>query len=195
MRRRWHEHSPIRYSTPTLKLLLLSVGTLGLAGIVKMAEISINIFFTTLELSGHLNFSAYVYVMLALAVMFIIVAVIERATRKDERQIKYLIIKRLCKYEYGNPLRLKDGELEPKVHVERADIGYRVRVTCPSAEFEKVSSLESVISDCLKGRFEGYAVVSKEEDVASRYVDYYIDNEEENSKRQTVYHSLEDMMR
>ena len=185
----------MRYSTPTLKFLLLSVGALGLAGFIKLAEMTSNLFIVALGRSEHLSGSSYVYVILAFAVSFIIVAIVERVTRSDERHIRYLIIKRLCKYEYGNPLRLRDGELEPKVQVQKADIGYRVRVACPSADFEKVASLESVISDCLRGRFEGLAVVSKEEDVACRYVDYFLDDEEANAVRQTVYHSLEDMRR
>ena len=193
--RRWYKRSLVRYSTPTLKFLLLSVGALGLAGFTKLAEMTSNLFIAALGRSEHLNWASYVYVILAFAMTFVIVAIVERVTRSDERHIRYLIIKRLCKYKYGNPLHLKDGELEPKIQVHKTDIGYRVRVSCPSVEFEKVASLDTVISDCLRGRFEGFSVVGKEEDVACRYVDYFLDDEEANAEKQTVYHSLEDMKR
>lgn len=193
--RRWRENAPLRYSTPTLKFLLLGSGALGLSAVIKLAEYGLNTVRDVFEISGHADFSLYIYGCIVVASLLVVLAVVEHVTRSDVRQIRYMVIRRLCKYKYGNPLKLKDGELEPKVQVQSQDYGYRVRVTCSSAEFNKVASLESVISDCLIGKFDGYAVTGKEEDVASRYVDYYLDNEAVNSEKQDVYNSLEDMRR
>ena len=191
--RRWKERSLIRYSTPTLKFLLLGVGALGLSGVVKLVEYMLNVLRNTFELPGHTNLSTYIHIMIVIAALAIVLIIVERATRSDVRQIRYMVIRRLCKYKYGNPLQLQDGEIEPKVEVKEQDHGYRIRVSCPSAEFEKVASLESTLSDCLTGKFNGFAVIAKSEDVASRYVDYFIENEAENSGKQEIYNSLEDM--
>ena len=193
--RRWREQSLIRYSTPTLKCLLLSAGTLGLSALVKVAEFIVNTFRSVFGISGQADYSMYMYVAIAVACVAVAFAVLERAIRSDERQIRYMIIRRLCKYKYGNPLQLRDGELEPKVQVEKQGYGFRARIACPSADFDKVASLESVISDCLTGKFDGFAVIAKEEDVASRYVDYFIEDEANNVEKQSVYESLEDMKR
>lgn len=49
------------------------------------------------------------------------------------------------------------------------------------------------ISGCLRKRYGNYAVVAKEEDIAGRYVDYFIEDVVSNFYKQSVYSSLSDV--
>ena len=62
-----------------------------------------------------------------------------------------------------------------------------------SADFDDVASLEMVISGCLRNKYGNYAVVAKDEDIAGRYVDYYIEDVVSNYHKQSVYSSLCDV--
>ena len=93
----------------------------------------------------------------------------------------------------GNPLRLVEGEIEPFIKVSKTKRGFKIMIECQSAKYDDVSSLETTISDSLRNRFGNYAVVSKEEDIAGRYVDYYIEDVVSGYYKQSVYHSMDDV--
>lgn len=188
---RWRQDK--YYGGPTPKIIILGVG-------VSLAALSVTIIETiavhllqTFGASGEVDLSLYYYVLLALAALIFFVAIFEYVTRKDTRAIQYIIIRRLCAFKMGNPLNLRDGEIAPKVTVTEHEQGYRIRIECASSKFEAVSGLESVISDSLRGKYGCYAVVSKSEDVAGRYVDYCIENVVTRLNTQNVYRFVGDV--
>ena len=107
--------------------------------------------------------------------------------------IKYIIRKALCDTSFGNPLNLREGEVEPTIYVTKTDKGFRISVDCMSADFDDVSSLENIISGCLRGKYGNYAVVTKEEDIAGRYVDYYVEDVVAGYSKQSVFYSVADV--
>lgn len=190
---RWRKSAILKYSGPTPKIIFLGVATLLIALFLKGLELAISKFLITLDLGNAVDFSFYYYMLSVIAFILIIIAVVERVTRSDKRHIKVLVKKRLCAYSKGNPLHLKDGEQEPRIDVAEMDRGFKIRIECPSALFEAVSNLESVISDSLRKKYGDYAVVYKEEDVAGRYVDYYIADVVSDFKKQSIYRCIEDI--
>lgn len=53
--------------------------------------------------------------------------------------------------------------------------------------------METVISGCLRNKYGNYAVVAKEEDLAGRYVEYFVEDVVSNFYKQSVYKSLNDV--
>ena len=190
---RWKKSSLFKYSSPTPKILLSGVGALLAAFIVNRFEYILNAIFQLLEINKGFEFGTYENSMIIVAIILFTIAPIEYLIRSDKRHIKYLIIKRLCKVAYGNPLHLIEGEIEPHVYVVKTESGYRIKIECKSALYEDIANLETTISDCLIGRYGNYAVVSKEEDIAGRYVDYYIEDVVTNYNKQSIYYSLDDI--
>ncbi|MBR1816016.1 MAG: hypothetical protein IJ763_04875 [Lachnospiraceae bacterium] len=190
---RWSKDACLRYCSPTPKIILFGVGFILLAGIVKIFEIFTSEVFRLLRIDIIVDFRLVIAILLIVAYIMGLIAIIEKITRSDERDISYSIINRLCAYNKGNPLNLKDGELEPVIRVNKSDKGYKITVECQSAKFDDVSNLETVISDCLRNKYGNYAVVSKEEDIAGRYVDYYIEDVVTSYNKQSVYNSLNDV--
>lgn len=161
--------------------------------IVNRLEYVFNKLYQLLKINKEIDLHIYEKSMILVSICLFIVAVIEYLVRSDERRIKYLIIKRLCKVSYGNPLHLIEGEIAPNVYVVKTEGGYRIRIECESAKYEDVVNLETTISDCLRGKFGNYAVISKEEDIAGRFVDYYVEDIVSNFNKQNVYYSIKDI--
>ena len=192
---RWYAKGHLKYNTPTLGFMILSAGAIVAGLLITLVEAGSNLVREFFRAPGHTDLSSYVNTAFAVAIIFGIVAFIEKITRSDVRSIRYMVLQKLCKIKYGNPLGLQNGQLGPKVKVEKKDCGFMIRIACPSVDFKKVANLEDDISSCLEGKFEGYAVTGKDEDVASRYVDYIIENEVANVENQSIYDSLDDLTR
>lgn len=190
---RWREKAVLKYTSPTPKIILLGVVTFLIAAGIKILELMINEIIVALKIGRTVDFMLFFYLALAVATVIIATAIIEKVTRSDKRNIKYLVKHRLCAYKMGNPLHLRDSEIQPIVKVYVAERGYQIRVECASARFDDVAKLETVISDCLKKKFGDYAVVKREEDIAARYVDYYIEDVISGTQKQSVYSSIEDI--
>lgn len=191
---RWSEKAVVKYWSPTPKIILLGVAALLIAGLVKISEFIANTFAKTLKYGTIFDFSTIFFSFLFLSVVFAIVALAEKRMRRDDREIKYIVRRRLCAFAHGNPLHLREGEIEPKVIVKRIDRdGFRIRVECASAKFEDVAKLDSAISDSLRVKYGDYAVTSQVEDVAGRYVDYFIENVVAEYQKQSIYNSINDV--
>ncbi len=190
---RWRENAILKYSSPTPKIILLGVGTLLIAVGIKMLELIINKLVVTFGIRQSVDLMPYFHIALFIFVLIIAIAIMEKVTRKDKRNIKYLVKHRLCAYTMGNPLHLRYVEIEPTVSVYDAERGFKIRIGCASAKYEDVAKLESVISDCLRKKYGDYAVVNKEEDIAGRYVDYLIEDVVSEYQKQSVYLSLDDV--
>lgn len=189
----WRRDSYLRYCSVTPKILLFGVVLLVLAGLIKVVELLTLRITKQLRLDIVIDFSNIIVLILLLSVFVFLLTILERIFRSNKRNIMYILRKRLCAVCYGNPLRLKEGEIEPIVIVSRTNKGYKIRVDSISSSFDDVSNLGMEISGCLRKRYGNYAVVAKEEDIAGRYVDYFIEDVVSNFYKQSVYSSLSDV--
>lgn len=189
----WRKDSYLRYCSPTPKILLFGVVLLLIAGLSKILELIAICFVRLLHKNTIIDFSNLIAFFLVSSCASLIIAIIEIVLRSTKRDIKYVVRKGLCASCYGNPINLHEGEIEPSVIVTNTDRGYKITVDCISADYDDVASLETVISGYLRNRYANYAVVSKEEDIAGRYVDYYIEDVVANYNKQSVYSSADDV--
>lgn len=189
----WSKDAHLRYGSPTAKIILFAVGALLLALVVKGAEIAVNKIHIFIGRNSVSDYRLIYDYALVISVIVFVIATSEHLLRSNSRRILYLVRKRLCDSFYGNPLHLVDGEIEPHIWVIKTKHGYRVRIECQSSKYDDVASLETTISDCLRNRFENYAVVSKEEDIAGRYVDYFVQDVVMEYSKQAVYKSVDDI--
>lgn len=189
----WRKDAYLRYCSPSPKIIIFGGVLLLLAGLTKLFERAAVTLCGMLQVDVKIDFTYGVIFFLASAALFFVSAIIEYLTRSNKRHIKYIVRQRLCASCFGNPLHLKEGELEPFVIVDTNSKGFKITVDCMSADFDDVSSLEMVISGCLRNKFGCYAVVSKEEDIAGRYVDYYIEDVVSSFYKQSVYKTIDDV--
>lgn len=190
---RWSSTNKLKYIPPTPKIILFGVLLLLLAGVVKALELVMIIVYQRFCIDNIFDFS-WVTRLLAFGSLFLlIIAVLEYAIRSDIRSIKYMVRQNLCDPAFGNPLHLRDGEIEPSVSVTKNDQEYIVRVECMSADFEAVTDLETVISGCLKNKYSTYAVVAKDEDIAGCFVDYIVRDVVSEYNMQSVYQTIDDV--
>lgn len=189
----WRRDAHLRYCSPTPKIIIFGVVLLLFAGLTKAFEFVVLSVIKQFHFDASVDFSNVIMLLVGLSAFVILFAILERIFRSSKRDIKYIIRKRLCDASYGNPLSLKDGEIEPSVSVSRTEKGYQITIDCISADFDAVSSLENVISGCLRNKYGKYAVVAKEEDIAGIYVDYFIEDVVSNYNKQSVYSSLADV--
>ncbi len=189
----WSKDSHLKYGSPTPKIFIVGVGALLAAFLVVGAESVVNNLYLLIGNKSPVDFCR-IYVFFGIVgVLFFVVAFVEIVLRSDERRIYYLVRKRLCDSYYGNPLHLCENEVEPCISVISIKKGFRIRIECQSSKFDDVADLQTVVSDCLRSRFDNYAVVSKEEDIAGRYVDYFIQDVVKEYSKQAVYKSIDDI--
>lgn len=193
MSRRWSKNIILHYCSPTPKLLIFGAVLLLLAVVAGLIEKSLMRIVQLWNICVNVDLSKVTYSLLFMSGSLIVIAIIEFVTRSDKRNIKYIVHKRLCAPYMGNPLHLVEGEIEPFVRVKKTDKGFQIRVECRSAKFEDVASLESVISDCLRNKYGNYAVTAKEEDIAGRYTDYYIEDVVSSYNKQSIFSSIDDV--
>ena len=156
---RWSKDKYLRYCSPTPKMIIFGVVLLSITGLVKVLEILATIITKELHKDININLSNIITCLLYCSLLIFAVSIIEYLLRSDRRNIKYIIRKALCDTSYGNPLNLREGEVEPIISVAQTDKGFRISVDCMSADFDDVSSLENIISGCLRGKYGNYAVV------------------------------------
>lgn len=190
---RWSRDKYLRYCSPTPKIILFGVLLLFLTGLVRVVEILVLSITQELHINTDVDFSNVIMVLLFVSASAFIFAILEYAVRSNRRNIKYIVRKRLCASSFGNPLHLRDGEIEPYIKVHKNLKGYKITVDCQSANFDDVANLEMVISGCLRNKYGNYAVTAKEEDIAGRYVDYFIEDVVSNFYKQSIYSSLSDV--
>ncbi|SFI40131.1 hypothetical protein SAMN04487830_1592 [Pseudobutyrivibrio sp. OR37] len=191
--RGWQKDNLLKYTSPTPKIIILGVGIFIGAGFLKGIEYVSNNLYQLLGKDYSVDFEKYITILFTIGTAIVVIAFIENIVRSDRRKIKYIVRKRLCASRMGNPLHLIEGEIEPDIYVNNIDSGFVIRVECQSAKFDDVANLETVISDCLRKRFGNYAVIAKEEDIAGRYVDYYIEDVIKNYNKQSVYKTISDI--
>lgn len=190
---RWSKDKYLRYCSPTPKMIIFGVVLLCITGVIKVFELLAIIIMEELHTNVNVDFSGVIACLLYCSLLIIICSILEYVLRSDRRNIKYIVRRRLCASSFGNPLHLRDGEVEPYIEVIKTDRGYKILVDCMSANFNDVASLEMVISGCLRNKYGNYAVVMKEEDIAGRFVEYYIEDVVAGYSKQSIYNSVADV--
>lgn len=166
----WRRDSYLRYCSPTPKIIIFGAVFLLLVGLTKASEYVVRSVSKQFKFDIVIDFTNLFVFLLGVSGFVILLAILEKLFRSNKRNIMYIIRKRLCAVCYGNPLNLKDGEIEPSVVVKKTDKGYKITIDCISANYDDVADLETVISGCLRNKYGNYAVVAKEEDIAGIYV-------------------------
>jgi len=190
--RKWKKNSLILYNGMASALIMGAGASLFMAILTKTIENAVNEMKALIGKTDRTEYDFLFGFFVLIAFSLLILAILCRLLMPDSKKLENLVVTRLCKAKYGNPLQLKEGELIPKVKVCKENMGFKIRVSCPSVEFEKVSALENTISSCLTGKFDGYAVTAKNEDLALRYVDYFVEDVISQAKLQDVISSPEE---
>ena len=189
----WRKDSYLRYCSPTPKIMLFGGFLLLLAGLIKIFEYIVFSVCGLLQLDKDIDFTDAIIFLISISALIFVIALIEAVSRGNKKNIKYIVRQAICASCYGNPLNLREGEIEPAVIVSDSPNGYKITIDCMAAKFDDVASLETVISGCLRNKYGVYAVVSKEEDLAGRFVDYYIEDVVSSFYKQSVYKTLDDV--
>lgn len=92
------------------------------------------------------------------------------AAQPDNVHICRMVRRALFCPSHGNPLRLQDGELLPKISCRRVGTDYILTMTVKSCTVEDIKKLATNISSALTGRYEGYAVTNVAADQAYNLV-------------------------
>lgn len=190
---RWSKNKYLRYCSPTPKMVIFGGLLLIIAGFVKTTEILLLVITQELRIDRNIDFSVIIKALLYSSALIFVITILEHIFRINKRNIMYMVRKSLCDSSFGNPLHLVDGEIEPGVKVHKTTRGYKITIECLSADFDDVASLETDISGCLRNKFGNYAVVAKEEDIAGRYVEYFIEDVISNYYKQSIYADLSDV--
>lgn len=114
----------------------------------------------------------------ALAVMMFVVALLLHLFLPVKIKIKRMVQRGLFYYPLGNPLKLKEGELLPKVKVREIEKGkYEIKIRVTAFSLEDLSNVSSNISSSINNRyFDRYAVISRDSDIAMNWVKFVVED-------------------
>lgn len=165
---------PLRYASPSV-LVTLGGCVLSLFGSLLLyisslvAKLPVFLFFRTFSLLGKC--------LLVLGGVMILVGVVIHLTRPDAAQISAIVRCGLCDPRMGNPLRLKEGELLPRVRCRDLGTGrYALTVSCAASTVEDITAASSAISTALQRQYAQYAVVTIDPDVAHNHVTFTVED-------------------
>lgn len=103
------------------------------------------------------------------------------------------IERRLFCPDYGNPLHLSEGTVLPKVKVHTADHQrFRVTVDASSCTTDGLERIPDAISSALSGKLADFAVVQCEQDIASNFVTFWI--QDQRTSRQIIAKNIQDLL-
>lgn len=116
--------------------------------------------------------------MIVLAIMMFIIAVLLHFLLPARIKVKRMVQRGLFYYPLGNPLKLKEGELLPKVKVMEIEKGrYEIKIRVTAFCLEDLSNVSSSISSAINSRyFDRYAVISTDSDIAMNWVKFVVED-------------------
>lgn len=116
--------------------------------------------------------------VLALAVVTFVVALLLHFLLPTRIKIKRMVQRGLFYYPLGNPLKLKEGELLPKVKVREIEKGkYEIKIRVTAFSLEDLSNVSSNISSSINNRYyDRYAVISRDSDIAMNWVKFVVED-------------------
>lgn len=112
----------------------------------------------------------------------------------DTIRMKYMIRKALYHPKYGNPLKLKEGDVMPYITVKQSknnNACYEIKIETMGCNVDTLSKIIADINAALGGRFKNFTVVSLEQDTAGNHVTYVIADVQ--SSKKLTCHSLKDL--
>ena len=193
MRTYHHDVSPLAYTSPVIKLLALGSMALLLAGVLALGcrGLAPAAGVPIVGAMGHMMGQAAA-AGLCVGIVAVIAAAAVHVLTPDHAKIRHIIWRALCHPRYGNPLRLRDGELLPGVNCK--DIGngiYELTIVAKSCTVEAITDATSAISTALNGRYVRYAITQTDTGVAFDKVTFRL--EDVMLDRSLTYHTVEEM--
>lgn len=160
MRTYHHDAAPLAYAPPTVNLLLLGLAALVLAGVLAAASFGLSPIVDVPILGAVARgMGQAAAVALGIGVAALIAAAVVHRLQSDSTRIRRKVRRALCHPRYGNPLRLREGELLPGVDCKNIGSGvYELTITAKSCTVETITDAASAISTAINGRYVHYAV-------------------------------------
>lgn len=117
-------------------------------------------------------------IIVIIAVVYFLTAILLHFLLPTKYKIKRKIERGLFYYPLGNPLRLKEGELLPRVDVKEVEQGkYEVKIRVTAFSIEDLTNISSNISSSLNDKyFDKYAVIRSDADLAMNYVKFIVED-------------------
>ena len=195
MRTYHHDAAPLAYASPSVNLLVLGLAALVLGGVLALgcrglaSAVSVPI----VGAVGHMIGQAAA-VALGAGVAALIAAAVVHRCQPASAVIRHKVRRALCHPRYGNPLRLREGELLPGVNCK--DIGggvgvYELTIEARSCTVEAITDAASAISTAINGRYVRYTVTQTDAGVAHDHVTFRI--EDVTTDRSLRFEHVEDM--
>ncbi len=163
----------LRYASAPVQLSMLGGAALGVALLMALIVHAVAKVFPQLAM----YFLPVVVTICVVGTVTLCAAVGCHILMPDTWRIQGQIKRALFSPEYGDPLRLKAGELLPSVQVTCRGKGlYTVVLTSQTSTMEELRDLASHLSSALTGRFANYAVTCAIGDPAARFVAFNVED-------------------
>lgn len=168
MRTYRHDIGPLAYASSVVKLLSMGIVALlvacvlalGCRGLAPAAGVPV------VGAIGRMMGQAAA-ASLCVGVALLIAAVAVHILAPDRTKIRHKVWRALCHPRYGNPLRLREGELLPGVDCKNIGSGvYELTITAKSCTVETIIDAASAISTAINGRYVHYAITQVDAGVA-----------------------------
>ena len=168
MRTYHHDAAPLAYASPDVNLLTLGLAALVLGGVLALgchglaSAADVPILGTVVRGMGQAA-----AVALGIGVAALIAAAVVHRCQPASAVIRHKVRRALCHPRYGNPLRLREGELLPTVKCKDIDGDvYELTIEARSGTVEAITDAASAISTAVNGRYVRYAVTQTDAGVA-----------------------------
>ena len=178
MRTYRHEVGLLSYAAPGVVLLVLGGVALLLAGVLALGFRGL-----APAADGPLVGAIVRMVGQAAAVVAcvgigaVIAAAVVHVLMPDRAKIQRKVRRALYHPAHGNPLRLQEGELLPRVKCKVAHRGvYDLTVTAGAVTVETIAGAASAISSALNGRYVRYAITQTDTGVAFDKVTFRVED-------------------
>lgn len=176
-----HNAPSLKFAKPSTKLALLGFALLILTVLLGLFNLAVSNMRPDYLISENvLQSVCYIskmlmFIMLTGSILILLIALIIRQTISNAKQIQYTVRKALFSHEYGNPLHLKDGERLPKISCKEVKQGvYELTITAISTTINEILNASPSISSSLNKKYERFAVIRSEADLAFNCVKFRI---------------------
>lgn len=177
MRTYRHEVGPLAYASPGVILLVLGGVALLLAGVLAFGCRGLAPAVSG-PLAGIVRMVGQAAAVVAcVGIGALIAAAVVHVLMPDRAKIQRKVRRALYHPAHGNPLRLQEGELLPRVKCKVAHRGvYDLTVTAGAVTVETIAGAASAISSALNGRYVRYAITQTDTGVAFDKVTFRVED-------------------
>ena len=171
----------IRYSSPALKLFaaggiisLLLILLLIIKFFVQSINSRINYYYFILIENLITKFIHISYIFIPIVIFMSVILYI---LTSDETRICSVIKRYLFISSYGNPLSFQEGEILPSISVSKLKHRrFKITITAENVSVDALVKLAPVISSSLSGRYQNFAVIRTDTDLAMNSISYIIED-------------------